>query len=229
VCTLIVIAESMHVILLLGAEGVGKSTVAQHMVEHEGYTELTFAGPLRHAATKTWNDIASMLQLPTVTISDTLDRTKKEQPLAWHDSHPYILAGRPLTPRWLIQWFGTEVIRNQLDENVWVNAVVKQMKTYACNGRTKFILSDYRFANEGEGVFQYLHTVSDASWTIACLVHDDDETDRALRTRACHESQRGWITLPADLTIRNPFVDDQKTQWLYDVAQQIKKPYHAVM
>ena len=47
------------------------------------------------------------------------------------------------TPRELLQWFGTDIMRKQFDNNFWINQMKLDMKT-------NIVISDIRFKNEAE-------------------------------------------------------------------------------
>ena len=54
--------------------------------------------------------------------------------------------GKPITPRWVLQYFGTEVMRGQMYDAIWVDS---------CIGRYKgqnTVISDTRFPNEAKAI-----------------------------------------------------------------------------
>lgn len=214
----------MDVILLTGAQGVGKTTLANYLVEQHGYVELTFAGPLRIAATQAWNTIASVGNsgLPHISVDDTIDPAKKDTPLGSH-----VLDGRPLTPRTLVQWFGTELMRQHVGENVWVYALLDAIERHVQAGKTRFVISDCRFSNEYEHVKRHLIRNYKVR-RIRCIRILRGDTSvvelDALRSSAGvgHISNRGWMDLPADIEILNPMKKDGLQTWLNSVARRLE-------
>jgi ATPase subunit of ABC transporter with duplicated ATPase domains len=52
--------NNQHLIMLTGKIGSGKTTAAQLLVDHAGYTEVTFAGPIKEFARSigfTWEEV----------------------------------------------------------------------------------------------------------------------------------------------------------------------------
>jgi hypothetical protein len=55
----------------------------------------------------------------------------------------------PLTVRELLQWFGTEIVRDHIGKNFWVDALMKDVDRSKCD---VFIVTDTRFANEAQAI-----------------------------------------------------------------------------
>jgi hypothetical protein len=55
--------------------------------------------------------------------------------------------GEPMTARSLLQIVGTDAMRDQLHENVWVNALFADY-----NENSRWIITDVRFPNEAEAI-----------------------------------------------------------------------------
>ena len=115
----------MKVIGLCGLIGVGKTTVAEHLVKHHGYARVRFAGPLK--------DMARVL------LSERqIDGDLKEAPSA-------IIGGK--TPRQFMQLLGTEFGRQMIDEDLWINA----WKSRAFS-LERVVADDVRYPNEVEAL-----------------------------------------------------------------------------
>jgi hypothetical protein len=206
---------------LMGTEGVGKSTVANHLVAEPGFVELSFATALRESAVAMWNGIASMCtDLPTMTIDDTQDRAKKEAPIG-----DLVLAGRPFSPRVLLQWFGTDIMRNMVADDIWAHATISKLRKEIEEGKTRFVFSDYRFPNEYESVKAFLEQNGFSVPLTVRLVPGNITTEELSRVKEAalhgHPSARGWVTLPAHIEIANPLVQETMNAWLTDVCQMI--------
>ncbi len=233
----------ISIILLTGREGVGKSTVAEYLYSHHGYEELSFAGTLRTAATTMWNDIMDMLtyseMIPypiRISIDDTQTPCIKESPIVVPSADGYgfltMEDGRTFTPRVLLQWFGTDIMRNLVADDIWVHSTLAQLRKRISEGQTRFVISDCRFENELAAVRSFTTGIDCAdaaiggSGAVCKLVRilpgdvSPDELE-TMKTKALagHPSARGWVTLPADLEVHNPRV--QKDAWLSNVVKQI--------
>jgi hypothetical protein len=211
----------VSVVLLMGTEGVGKSTVANHLVTEHGFVELSFASALRESAIAMWNGIAAMSpELPVLTIDDTQDRVKKEAPIG-----DLVLAGRPFSPRVLLQWFGTDIMRNMVADDIWAHATISRLRKEIASGNTRFVFSDYRFPNEYESVKAFLEQHGFSVPLTVRLVPGNITAEELSRVKEAaiqgHPSARGWVTLPADIEIANPLAQETMNIWLTDVCQRI--------
>lgn len=118
-----------HVVIgLLGPIGSGKSTIAD-MLESDGFTELTFAGPLKDTC-------ALIFGLPR----DLLEGNTTESRV-WREQYQVSVGNRILTPRQILQDVG--VAMRQIDPDIWLNSVVERCKQDGC-----WVVSDVRFPNE---------------------------------------------------------------------------------
>ena len=62
----------------------------------------------------------------------------------------WITSGKKLTPRDLLQIIGTDFIKNELNTNVWVSALLNKYKSYY-----KWIITDVRFPNEVRAIKEH--------------------------------------------------------------------------
>lgn len=207
--------------MLTGTEGVGKSTLAAYLCAVHGYTEVTFAGPLREAAVALWNDLGTVIPLPAITVADTMDPATKETPLCRMDGTPLTLKSKPLTPRVILQWFGTDIVRTHVSEQVWVDAALAKMASI-----DKVVVSDLRFQNEQQRVQQYGAASTAAGppcrVTTARIVHADPAAAAAAAAKSkaasAHASAVGWMALHADVVLENPMDAATRDDWLHTAA-----------
>ena len=115
-----------RVVGLCGTAGSGKSTAAQFLVDKYGYTRVRFAGPLKAMAR-------------AVGLNDRqIEGDLKEVPSD-------LLCGR--TPRYFMQRLGTELGRDLIGEEFWVNLWAKAANDILANGG-RVVADDCRFENE---------------------------------------------------------------------------------
>lgn len=109
----------------MGLKGCGKDTCANYIVNNYNYKKYAFATPLKKVV-KTlfmFND-------------DQLYKDKKE-----------IIDPRwNFSPRRAFQFIGTDVIRNQIDQDYFV----KYFEYWLLNQNQNIVISDVRFVNEAE-------------------------------------------------------------------------------
>jgi hypothetical protein len=122
---------------IVGLIGSGKDTVAKRLVDNHGFKRDSFAKSLKDAVSAMFNWDREMLEGNT-----SSSRHWREQPdKFWSERF-----GKPITPRWVLQHFGTEVMRGQMYDGIWVDS---------CIGRYKglnTVISDTRFPNEVKAI-----------------------------------------------------------------------------
>lgn len=120
---------------LIGYARSGKDTFAQHMVNDYEFTKLAFADPMREALQRLD---------PIIRIGDglTMNLSQALSSLDWEDLKMISPDVRPL-----MQKMGTEVGREMLGENVWVNLAMKKAEQH-----DNVVFSDVRFLNEAEAI-----------------------------------------------------------------------------
>ena len=100
------------IIGICGLIGSGKGTVADILEEHHSFDKVSFADTLKNAAATIFRWDRAMLE------GDTKDsREKREQVDEWWAERLDIL---DFSPRYLLQYLGTEVMRNNLHPDIWV-------------------------------------------------------------------------------------------------------------
>jgi hypothetical protein len=127
---------SFMIIGICGLIGSGKGTVADFLVEQRGFTKISFADRLKDGVASVFNWDREMLE------GDTEDSR------AWREKvDPYwsTETGHPITPRLVLQLFGTDCMRNGFFDGIWVSLVKKQLLE---NPDSNFVIPDVRFENE---------------------------------------------------------------------------------
>ncbi len=126
------------IIGIAGKAGVGKDTLAAHLVARHGYTRYGFADPLKRLLNERfgWRD------------KDWEYRDFKEHKCPLWGSHA---TGEDFSPRSWAQWLGTEVGRNTFGEDCWVEAAAIMMDKEE-NRDKRWVISDVRFENEAKWI-----------------------------------------------------------------------------
>lgn len=120
----------MNLIGLHGFAQSGKSTSADILTRF-GYTEIAFADALRSMMEILNPRIHGSWRYKDVIELFGYDKAKKDFPEI----------------RRLLQVFGTEVIRDKVDPNFWVNQLFRNV-----NEQKKYVISDVRFDNEIDAI-----------------------------------------------------------------------------
>lgn len=125
-------------ILLMGFSDHGKSTVAKHLVDKYGYTEVALAGTLKDVVSSAFGVSRDLLE------GDTKEsREWREQDNSFWSSE----LGVPISPRIMLEKVGTELFRNIIDDNFWIMSIKQRVMQLIQQGK-KVVISDCRFGNE---------------------------------------------------------------------------------
>ena len=172
---------------IVGLIGSGKDTVANRLVEKHGFVRDSFAKSLKDAVSSMFNWDREMLEGNT-----SSSRHWREQPdKFWSDKF-----GKPVTPRWVLQHFGTEVMRGNMYDGIWVDS---------CLGRYKgknTVISDTRFPNEVKqiringGTIIRVKRNEDPEWFI-------NYVEGNIEPKGIHSSEYAWAKEEFDFVIEN--------------------------
>lgn len=126
--------------MIIGLSGYaqsGKDTIANHLVEHYGYTKVSFADPIREALYKL-NPYVRVGDMPPTALAMAVDH------LGWEDL-------KRLSPdtRELLQRLGTEVGREMFGKDFWVNQAMLKAREH-----DNVVFADVRFPNEVEAILE---------------------------------------------------------------------------
>lgn len=190
-------AGNKLVIALCGRKEAGKSTAGDWLVRNHGFHEVALAGPLRSVAVQVYNSLHPDAVAP-LTVDMCTNQATKEVPLfEWQHGFKVEaqLHGKPLTPRALLQWLGTDVCRTLMGEDVWLRAAVGAI---AASGQTRIVVTDMRFLNEAN----MLPDLLQAHGFRVVRVRLADPSATPLGADA-HASEREADELPVDVTVVN--------------------------
>lgn len=127
---------SKKILAIGGLIGSGKDTIAEYLVNNHQFTKLSFAASLKDAVSAIFGWDRSMLE------GDTMEsRQWREQVDQWWSNRLNI---PHLTPRWVLQYWGTEVCRVGFHEDIWVASLENKILKHEGN----IVITDARFANE---------------------------------------------------------------------------------
>ena len=166
---------------LVGLIGSGKDTVAERLVTHHGYKRDSFAKSLKDAVSSMFNWDRELLEGNTKE-----SREWREQPDAfWSERF-----GKPITPRWVLQYFGTEVMRQGMYDAIWVDSVIGRYKG------DKTVISDTRFQNE-------IKTIKAHGGIVVLVKREEIPTREEMQKQGIHQSEWDWVGSDFDYTINN--------------------------
>ena len=128
------------IIAIAGLIGSGKDTAADYLCTVHGFKRMSFAGALKDAVAAVFNWDRELLEGSTKS-----SREWREQVDEWWANRLQI---PHLTPRWILQHWGTEVCRRGFHDAIWVASVENKLR----NTKDDIVLTDCRFANELDAI-----------------------------------------------------------------------------
>jgi len=124
------------IIGVCGFIGSGKDTVADYLTNFHGFRRESFANSLKDAVAQVFGWDRTMLEGRT-----TSAREWREQVDPWWSER---LNMPNLTPRWILQYWGTEVCRKAFHDDIWIASLENKLR----NSKDDIVISDCRFPNE---------------------------------------------------------------------------------
>ena len=125
--------------MIIGVTGLissGKDTVAEYLTTHYGFTKLSFASSLKDAVSSVFGWNRDYLEGTT-----TASRVWRDTVDTWW-SHRLNIPH--LTPRWILQYWGTEVCRQGFHDDIWIASLENKLDRLPGN----VVITDCRFTNE---------------------------------------------------------------------------------
>lgn len=208
---------------ICGLIGSGKGTVADILVDEYDFKKVSFADSLKDAVSKVFNWPRSMLE------GDTAESRE------WREQIDHWWANRldipHLSPRWVLQYWGTDVCRIGFHQDIWIASLERKILSEAGN----YVVPDTRFPNEvkiiqrlGGKVWRVKRGEEPEWYNIAEAANDDKflhapEAHEAMIKLGVHHSEWAWIGQHFDCIIENngtieDLKDIVKTNIVYDTT-----------
>jgi hypothetical protein len=190
---------------IAGFIGSGKDTIADYLITFKGFKRMSYAGPLKDA-------VASIFGWDR----DLLEGTTKYS-RQWRDTIDPWWAERldipNLTPRLVLQQWGTEVGRRAFHDDIWIASIENQLRTTKDN----IVLSDCRFPNELKsikrmgGVTIRVHRGENPPWHDAAIAFSKGNKDGliTLQEHNVHASEYSSVGLDYDYYVDNSGTVDE--------------------
>jgi len=123
------------IIGVTGLIGSGKDTIADYLCTFHGFKRMSYAASLKDAVASIFGWNREYLEGST-----KASREWREQKDVWWSERLEM----EITPRWVLQYWGTEVCRNHFHQDIWVASVENKLRQTDEN----IVITDCRFANE---------------------------------------------------------------------------------
>ena len=174
------------IIGICGLIGSGKGTVGDILVE-QGFTKVSFADKLKDGVATIFGWNRAMLE------GDTDEsRNWREQP----DNFWTQETGRNITPRIVLQEFGTECMQDGFDDSIWVSLLKKQM----LDNPGDYVVPDVRFRNEQDMIRELGGEIwrvqrGDVPEWYGCAMLDNTTGGNLMESYDVHVSEYKWIDM----------------------------------
>lgn len=124
--------------MIIGITGLissGKDTIADYLTTYQGFKRISFAASLKDAVAAVFDWDRESLEGTT-----KASRVWREQKDEWWSNRLKM----DITPRWVLQYWGTDVCRNHFHNDIWVASVEHRL----LNSKEDIVITDCRFSNE---------------------------------------------------------------------------------
>lgn len=124
-----------RIIGICGFIGSGKDTVADYLCNFHGFRRESFANSLKDAVSQIFGWDRELLE----------GRTKESR--EWRETRDEWWSKRlkqDITPRWVLQYWGTEVVRRGFHDDMWVASLENRL----LHTKDDIVITDCRFPNE---------------------------------------------------------------------------------
>jgi len=187
------------IIGICGFIGAGKDTAADYLVNFHEFRRESFAATLKDACAAVFGWDRTMLEGRT-----TSAREWREQVDPWWSQR---LNMPELTPRLMLQLWGTEVCRRGFHDDIWIASLENKLRTSSDN----VVVSDCRFPNEiaalkaqGGKIVWIKRGVTPHWYDIACKANKGDlKAVQWLKDEGIHASEYSWAGTQFDYQIEN--------------------------
>lgn len=199
------------IIGFVGLIGAGKDTAADYLVNFYGFRRDSFANTLKDAVSNVFGWDRTLLE----------GRTKEAR--EWREQVDTWWADRleipKLTPRWILQYWGTDVCRKAFHDDIWIASLENKMRKTKDN----IVISDVRFPNEitaihnAGGIVIRVKRGDDPEWFDAAVSANKGPIGNStwslsrlkLEKLGIHASETSWVGGDIDYTVwNNASIDD---------------------
>jgi hypothetical protein len=213
---------------IAGWIGSGKDTVAEYLVKTKGFQRESYAGTLKDAVSNVFGWNREWLEGLT-----TDAREWREQVDPWWAERLNI---PHLTPRWVLQQWGTDVCRRAFHNDIWIASLESKLR----DNKNNIVISDCRFPNEIKsikkqgGIVIWVKRGSLPEWYETALTenltHEDElwmlqDSEELMEQKYphIHPSEWAWVGTNFNQVIDNNGTLDQLYQQVDKLVEDYEK------
>jgi hypothetical protein len=209
------------IIGVCGFIGSGKDTIADYLTNFHEFRRESFANSLKDAVAQVFGWDRTMLEGRTKQA-----REWREQVDPWWSER---LNMPNLTPRWVLQYWGTEVCRRSFHDDIWIAALENKLR----NSTDNIVISDCRFPNEiksikaSGGIVIRVKRGAEPEWYDAAISVNRGPNGNAnwslsksvLDRLKIHASETAWVGTDFDAVLDNDGTIDELMSKVKDLVQ----------
>ena len=212
------------IIGVCGFIGSGKDTIADYLVNIHQFRRESFANTLKDAVAQVFGWDRDMLEGRT-----RHSREWREQVDPWWAER---LSMPDLTPRWILQHWGTEVCRRAFHDDIWIAALENKLR----NSEDDIVISDCRFPNEiksikdAGGIVVRVVRGAEPEWYDAAVSANRGPNANAswalslakLKRLNVHASESSWVGTKFDAQVDNNSSMDHLLNQINDLVLDLR-------
>ena len=210
------------IIGFVGLIGSGKDTAADYLVNFHGFRRDSFAGTLKDAISSIFGWDRTLLEGRTKEA-----REWREQRDNWWSER----LGREITPRWILQYWGTEICRKAFHTDIWIASLEHKLLT----SNDDIVISDVRFPNEisaihkANGLVVRIKRGEEPDWLSAAKSFNQGPNGNAtwalsgakLEKAKIHASEYSWVGGKIDHTVFNDTTIDSLFEQIKNLVEDL--------
>jgi hypothetical protein len=193
------------IIGIVGNIGCGKDTIAHYLTQFHDFNQLSFANSLKDAVSSVFGWDREMVE----------GRTQESR--EWRETVDPFWSKRlsmpTLTPRWVLQQWGTELARKHFHDDIWIASLENKIS----KANTNIVISDCRFPNEIQAIRDLGGSIirvqrgelpdwyADAELALTGSIIGINR----LKDKQIHASEWAWLGSKFDIVIDNNGTVDQ--------------------
>jgi hypothetical protein len=197
---------------ICGFQSSGKDTIADYLIKEHGFIKMSFASKLKDI-------IAIMFGWPR----DKLEGLTKED-REWREQVDYwwskTLKMPQLTPRYVMQYFATDLFRNKFHPDIWVKIVENELNKLLEQGTNQnIVISDCRFENEINMIIRLGGKIIQVYRDPPYWFHKYRQGENPNEIRYIHRSEIEWIRCYRDYDVENDGTIEELHQKILQVIK----------
>lgn len=208
------------IIGFVGLIGAGKDTAADYLVNYHGFRRDSFANTLKDAVAAVFGWDRVLLEGRTKEA-----RAWREEVDTWWSER----LGMKITPRWVLQQWGTEVCRQAFHDDIWIASLENKLR----KTKDDVVISDVRFPNEikaihnAGGLVVRVKRGEDPEWFYhAAVVNRGPDANLEwsysktyMNKAGIHASETSWVGGNIDHIITNDGTIDELFSSIKDLVE----------